>query len=356
MLSLFTSPETWSWQNILLFSFRILGGLTFIVWPGVLVAGIMGAAGHVSKETAFTAVLRFLYVASIAYPLIFIAIWKWADYLKTSQPLLALFINALPVLVIGGAVGVYALSGYMQFRKVNQKNQALIQQIEEGLKAQDYEKAFQIFSDPERHSEVYLLEESTNPGFSLKNLILSSLGTQVPTKALIEKMIDYARPSVEGVTDVHRAYMTSSRIDSTDESAAMISLLLHWKNSGLQMSRLSYPHQWVWDHLTIYLNVPRKRPASEILKNENELLSQVLNFYSDEAQFKELLQKFPVELLNKKGDVFGTPLHALLLDELMHTSPNNLKRIQWMWKAGARLQASEENEMNTALLKKILSE
>jgi hypothetical protein len=313
----------------------------------------MSAAGHVSKETIWTLGLRVLIFAGIGYPIYFLLWWNWVDSLKASKPLLAILLTALPALLVYGAMGWNHVSSESAKKQTAARVQRYRDEIEAGLKAKDYGLAFDIFFNELRSSDRHLLENS-RPGFNFRALVEESLGRERASEDLVDHLLRYALSSISGTTQVHWAYLDPyDPIEPTNMSLEILHLLNTWKVNGLSFLSLPRARQWVWDHIELYLTPYKEGSAHDVMRSENPLLAEIIEAFGY-PESQAIIEKHPKELLNRRGRVFGTPVHALLLQEELNPYEKNRMRIRLLHEKGARLHSSEETSANLGLLKIIL--
>lgn len=351
--SLFLLPAAWTSTETTLWVFRLLGALTFIVWPGVLVASIMAAAAHVAVETPWTSFVRFLWLASIGYPMYFMALWVWANRLKESSPMLAIFFTALPALLVYGFSAKIYLEGKWQEKRTAERVTTLREEVRENLHAQNYAKAFEIFLNPDRSADSYLLEQSKAPGFDFATEVETSLSAP-PSRVLVEHLLRYASPSITGTLAVHWSYLDpNDPIEPTDQSERVLRLLQKWRYSGLNYPGLSTAHQWIWNNLELFTDWEKDLSARKFLQKENPFLLEYAGLFGTPEELTAMIQRYPEELRNKRISRFGTPVNALILDEMIDPSPRKRERIKILRDNGGRLHADEETEEKLELLKSI---
>ena len=249
-MSLFQFPPQWTPLEIALWAFRLLGVLTFIAYPGVLVAGIMSIAAPSARGSLDLShiLLRIFIFASLIYPLIFFAMYFVGDSLKTISPVMALIFTGLPAVLVYGYFGTQYVTSRAQLRQIQSQNNELREQMISDLKSGDFKIAFSFFENPALHDKIYLLENSDDPGFDFAELINQTVPPTQRNGQLIEQMIRYAGPDLRGVTNVHwSSTRPDGRIQLKNQSVAVLALISDWKTQGVHADLLSEPARWWWD-------------------------------------------------------------------------------------------------------------
>jgi hypothetical protein len=353
LFSMVMIPSTWTTVETLLWIFRLMGGLTFLAWPGVFIASIMGAAAHVSIDTAWTNFTRFLYIASIGYPLYFFLLWKWADFLKINHPTLAVSLTALPVLLIYGAIALNESKSWLEDKKQKQMANSYQEIIVSGLQEKDYEKAFGMFLDESRSTQVAMLQ-SHSMDFNIREIVEDSLGSHPPSKELIDYTLRLLNPNITGIgiNLLFRSKVKGKEYSLFGMSEEVLKLLQKWKNSGISVNDLPSERQWVWDHLDLYTEDGQYLILLK-LEEENPLTAQLANRFETVEGYSKMIAEKPTELLNRRGTIFGTPLNALLLNYRLERSKNSVFRVKALLEAGAELHPEERTDINLKTLEEI---
>lgn len=73
-------------------------------------------------------------------------------------------------------------------------------------------------------------------------------------------------------------------------------------------------------------------------------------FAKEKANYDEILSRHSQELLKKRGPIFGTPLNALTLDQLLTPGEAKIRRIRFLIEAGAELDPAERRPEDLELL------
>lgn len=303
------------------------------------------AAPSMGKESISSLLFRLLMLISIFYPLIIIALWVGAEKLKTSNPALALILVAIPVFIIYGFYAFEKVKSYAKQKEVQSNNQKLITNLNTHLKQRQYKEALSLFNDPTRGNESYFLENSKSQGFDLSVLIQEQVSEEQINDELITELLLYCSPSLTGVTRVHRGYLNpNDQIQSTDISEKILQLLLKWRDEKRLSPNLAYHWRWVWDRLELYA-FKKEHLASQQMKNENLVLYKMFDaqFTKEETVFRKQVGDFDLEALNKKGKIFGTPLHAALLNNFIKNGEYSKRLVKFIYAEGGRLDKSEKN-------------
>lgn len=348
-------PTKWSAFETSLFAFKLLGGITFIAYPGVLIASVMSLAAPVAKGDGPSLLWRAFLFTSLIYPFLFAGLWSLAERLKSQQPALALSLVALPVLGIYGYLAFEAFGDFQKKQQLRETNARLIAQITADLRERRYKEAFAIFNDPSSERQVYLLENSWNPGFDLPGLIRQEVPSSGITDELVSELLRYAGPSIDGATNLHRAHLDpKDTYKSTNSSAEVLQILLEWKRKNILAPKLAYHWQWLWENLELYQDRKEKKAVLAIAK-ENPWLAKLLEyqFVHEEPVFLEKIGGVDAKLINQQGAIFGTPLHALLLDNLIKGGSSSAKLIKFLRTHGAELAESEKNEVILGALERL---
>jgi hypothetical protein len=83
-----------------MFASLILGALPLVVYPAVVIASVMGLAGHRTGDQAFwqMALVNAFYVGSVAYPIVYVAgAIASISARKRQQPRAALALSLAPL-------------------------------------------------------------------------------------------------------------------------------------------------------------------------------------------------------------------------------------------------------------------
>jgi hypothetical protein len=91
---------------------QIAGAVTLLAYPMVLVASLMSLAAEPSGASGLvTALMRLLFAASLAYPVIWGVLWfaSWRAF-KRGRPVLAALLSAPPLLILASFAGLMAFS------------------------------------------------------------------------------------------------------------------------------------------------------------------------------------------------------------------------------------------------------
>ncbi len=342
MLLLFV-PTSWSAYEVGLLFFRYLGALTFLAWPIVAFVAVMGLD---DPSKGIAAVIRFCLVFLLmAYPYFFCLIWLGAQTLKEFAPAIAFILTMLPATVVWGGLGYYKWNDHKQSQQRKRSNAETQERISRALQAGQYREAFSFFNDPSLSEAGKNLERSSD--FDLIQA-LSAIPKDRVDATLIEELIRYLRPYIStGYSRIHMRSAYSSNL-RTDISEEVLKLLFQWRQQGVEPSGLPYAQRWFWNRLEIYQDQSHHDAIWKMIRTENALLGKILGQRAESSLHK--IQITPNDL-NRRGLLFGTPLHAMLVDFGLNESDFSKSAIRFLVQNGAVLDASELYEGTNHLLK-----
>lgn len=345
--SLIQYPQHVDSFTLSIYVLRVLGLVTFVAYPFVLIASIMGLAA----PGGGTKSLQWLSISGFTYPLVIIVLWWIAEKLNSLSPWLNFAITAIPVVVIYGLI-VWSYGGdYLKEREKKNRVVEINQEILKNLEAGQYVQAFDVFTNPDRWADRDAISFVNDPSFNLHKLLLKTNLPEPLPEVFIRELMDYVFNSPLRSFNHFDNSFRNYQDPEADVSAKLIALIADWKNAE-KLPRMDWAHQWILDHLE--LHAPEQKPVLQ-LREENPLTERVLGSYEKTVDsYLTLIDQFPTELLNKKSETFGTPLFFVLLDEAFESYEGNRLRAQALVQRGARLHESEVTPENQKLLAKLL--
>lgn len=344
-------PQQFEFMEVSLYVLRFLGALTFVAYPASLIASIMGLAA----PGGGTKSLHWLSIAGLTYPLVILALWWIAEKLRPISPLLTLGLTALPVVVIYGLIAWSFGGDYLKQRAKATRAEENRKEIVAALGAGNYDAAFDVIRNPKRSAEYYHLDNDSRVGFDFHDLILEAKMRPPLSEKFVRYLLDYVFISITS-TYLHINHAKPSLGKGyTLVTPKLIALLARWKEEGV-LPALALPHQWFIDNIDLFTN-PEELSAGKFLKTHNPLLDDLLdNFSKTMDEVYQVIDKHPVDLINKRIDRFGTPLNAILLNESFRPSPRHGRFVKALLARGAELHESENSVSNRELLLKLAKE
>jgi|GEM_PF-5891829 len=341
-------PQQFELMEVSLYVLRFLGALSFVAYPASLIASIMGLAA----PGGGTKSLHWLSIAGLTYPLVILALWWIAEKLKPVSPLLTLSLTALPVVVIYGFLAWSFGGDYLKQRAKTTRASENRTEIVRALEAGNYDAAFDVIRNPKRSAEYYHLDNDSRVGFDFHDLILEAKIQPPLSEKFVRYLLDYVFISITS-TCLHINHAKPSLGKGyTLVTPKLIALLASWKEQGV-LPALAHPHQWFIDNIDLFTD-SKQLSTRSFLQTHNPLLDDLLDDFSKTMdEVYEVMDKHPVDLINKKIDRFGTPLNAILLNESFRPSPRHGRFVRALLARGAELHESEDSERNAELLSKL---